>query len=601
MVLKLLGQQDCFGSLWLPFAACIFPNCSEFPRRYTIFYGTDGDAAANIARDAILENSNWESLIEAWQRPLLDDKRLPEWYPVTLFNEVYYLNSGGTVWTDGSPPVRSSVSIEGSNCSLDRSELGLKSIIDTTCQNDTTTNILGRVTSILEQTMHTPNSSNSAFGTNLLQEGEDNIGQFLYLEGTGYHMWNTYDVHFYASFALIRFFPKLQLSIQRDFAAAVLMHDSNKMKLIHDGQLVSRKVLGAVPHDIGIDDPWFEVNAYCLYNTNRWKDLNPKFVLQVYRDVVATGDKKFAQAVWPSVYVAISYMDQFDKDGDGMIENESFPDQTYDTWSVFGISAYNGGLWVAVLQAASALACKVGDKDSEDYFWYKFLKAKDVYRKLWNSSYFNYDDSGSRTSSSIQADQLAGQWCVMMDTTSTFSIYFEMLLVNWNGTMYARACGLLPVVDEDKARRTLDKVYNYNVLKVKCGKRGAVNGMLPDGTVDMSSMQSREIWSGVTYAVAASMIYEGLVDMAFHTASGIFEAAWSEEGLGYSFQTPEAWNIDDQYRSLLYMRPLAIWEMQWALSKPKLPKREPKSEVEADSVGKHHAGFSKVARLLKLP
>ena len=64
------------------------------------------------------------------------------------------------------------------------------------------------------------------------------------------------------------------------------------------------------------------------------------------------------------------------------------------------------------------------------------------------------------------------------------------------------------------------------------GKRGAVNGMLPDGTVDMSDMQSREIWSGVTYAVAATMMQEGLMDMAFHTASGVYEAAWSEQGLG---------------------------------------------------------------------
>ncbi|MBA0619979.1 hypothetical protein Godav_005762 [Gossypium davidsonii] len=224
-------------------------------------------------------------------------------------------------------------------------------------------------------------------------------------------------------------FPKLQLSIQRDFAAAVMMHDPSKMKLLHDGQLVARKVLGAVPHDIGMDDPWFEVNAYCLYDTDRWKDLNPKFVLQVYRDVIATGDKKFAQTVWPSVYVAMAYMDQFDKDGDGMIENDGFPDQTYDTWSVSGVSAYSGGLWVAALQAASALAHEVGDKGSEDYFWYKFLKAKDVYQKLWNGSYFNYDNSGSRT-------------------------------------------------------------------------------------------------------MAATMIHEDLVDMAFHTASGIFESVWSEEGLG---------------------------------------------------------------------
>ncbi|BFG19959.1 hypothetical protein CerSpe_062330 [Prunus speciosa] len=552
-----------------------FVGGKTYHRRYTKFYGTHGDAVANIAHDAILEHHHWESQIESWQRPVLDDKRLPEWYPITLFNELYYLNSGGTVWTDGLPPMHSLTSIGGRKFSLDRSSLGLKSIIDVPPQNDTAIDILGRMTSILEQ-VHTPIASNSAFGTNLLQEGEENIGQFLYFEGIEYQMWNTYDVHFYSSFALVMLFPKLQLSIQRDFAAAVMMHDPSKMRLLHDGKWVQRKVLGAVPHDIGLHDPWFEVNAYNLYNTDRWKDLNPKFVLQVYRDVVATGDKKFAQAVWPSVYVAMAYMEQFDKDGDGMIENDGFPDQTYDTWSVSGVSAYSGGLWLAALQAASAMAREVGDKGSEDYFWGKFQKAKVVYETLWNGSYFNYDNSGQSSSSSIQADQLAGQW-------------------------YARACGLLPIVDEDKARSALEKVYTYNVLKFKDGRQGAVNGMLPDGKVDMSSLQSREIWSGVTYAVAATMIHEDMIDMAFHTAGGVYEAAWSKEGLGYAFQTPEAWTTSGEFRSLGYMRPLAIWSMHWALSKPTLFKQETKLEADEGSLHRHKVGFAKVAQLLKLP
>ena len=312
--------------------------------------------------------------------------------------------------------MHSLLSIGGRKFSLDRSQSGLKSIIDTPEQNNTAIDILERMTSVLEE-VHAPVSSKSAIGTNLLQKGDENVGQFLYFEGIEYHMWNTYDVHFYSSFALVMLFPKLQLSIQRDFAAAVLMHDPSKMKLLHDGKWASRKVLGAVPHDIGIDDPWYEVNAYNLYNTDRWKDLNPKFVLQIYRDVVATSDEKFAEAVWPSVYVAMAYMDQFDKDGDGMIENEGFPDQTYDTWSVTGVSAYSGGLWVAALQAASAIARVVGDKGSEEYFWHKFQKAKAVYQKLWNGSYFNYDSSGRISSSSIQADQLAGQWSVLIGVT----------------------------------------------------------------------------------------------------------------------------------------------------------------------------------------
>ncbi|GAB4846802.1 hypothetical protein Ancab_025808 [Ancistrocladus abbreviatus] len=416
-----------------------------------------------------LDHGSWESQIEAWQKPVIEDKRVPEWYPITLFNELYFLNAGASVWTDGSSPMHSLMTIEDQRLSLDRSKSKIENSAHASELNDTAIDILERMTSTFEQ-MHKTVGANSAFGPNLLQEGDENIGQFLYLEGTEY---------------------------------PVLMHDPSKMKILHDGRRVSRKVLGAVP--IGLNDPWFEVNSYSLHNTDRWKDFNPKFVLQVHRDVVATGDKKFAQAVWPSVYVAMAHMDQFDKDGDGMIVNEA-------------------------LQAASAMARGVGDKGSQDYFWFKYQKAKAVYEKLWNGSYFNYDDSSSSNSSSIQADQLAGQWD---------------------------------------------------------GRRGAVNGMLPNGTIDTSSMRSREIWSGVTPAIAATMIREGLVDMGLQAAYVNYETAWSERGLGHSFQTPEGWNNNDQYRSLCYMRPLAIWAV------------EVRPEVKEESLLRDHMGYSKVARLLK--
>lgn len=314
--------------------------------------------------------------------------------------------------TDGCAPVQSISTNGDRKFSLDRPAVSeFRNTNDTFNPNDTATEILGRMTFANEQ-IQTPVASNSALGTHLIQNVEENIGQYLYLEGIEYHMWNTYDVHFYSSFALLMLFPKLELSIQRDFARAVMTHDPSKIKIMSDGTWVPRKVLGAVPHDIGLNDPWFEVNAYNFYNTDRWKDLNSKFVLQVYRDMIATGDKAFAIAVWPSVYIAMAYMDQFDKDGDGMIENEGYPDQTYDAWTVNGVSTYCGGLWVAALQAASAMASEVGDIKSAGFFWAKFQKAKCVYDKLWNGSYFNYDDSGRISSSSIQADQLAGHWSV---------------------------------------------------------------------------------------------------------------------------------------------------------------------------------------------
>ena len=36
-----------------------------------------------------------------------------------------------------------------------------------------------------------------------------------------------------------------------------------------------------------------------------------------------------------SVYVAMAYMDQFDRDGDEMIENDGFPDRTYVTYRLW--------------------------------------------------------------------------------------------------------------------------------------------------------------------------------------------------------------------------------------------------------------------------
>lgn len=555
-----------------------FASGKTYHRRYTKFYGTHVDAAAIIARDAIFEHEQWESQIEAWQKPIIDDKNLPEWYSLSLFNELYYLNAGGTIWTDGSPPMQSLSAIGDRKFTLDQSRIEIDKTIQNLHLTSASSQILGRMESILE-TIHSPLSSSSAFGAYLLQNGEESIGQFLYLEGIEYHMWNTYDVHFYSSFALLMLFPKLELNIQRDFALAVLMHDPTKIKIMSDGRWVPRKVLGAVPHDMGLNDPWFEVNAYNFFNTDRWKDLNSKFVLQAYRDMRVTGDKKFAKAVWPAVYTAMAFLDQFDKDGDGMIENEGFPDQTYDAWTVTGVSAYCGGLWVAALQAASAMAREVGDMESADYFLSRFHKAKVVYdEELWNGSYFNYDNSGSSTSSSIQADQLAGHW-------------------------YARAIGLSPIVDEDKVRSALEKIYNFNVLKVHGGTRGAVNGMLPDGRVDMSALQSREIWSGVTYSLAAVMIQEDMTDMAFKTAAGIYETVWSQKGLGFAFQTPEAWNTDDEFRSIAYMRPLSIWAMQWALTKTSLFNQDIKLEHNSDIVVNPipPEGFAKVARLLKLP
>lgn len=109
----------------------------------------------------------------------------------------------------------------------------------------------------------------------------------------------------------------------------------------------------------------------------------------------------------------------------------------------------------------------------------------------------------------------------------------------------------------------LKTIFEKNVMSFAGGKMGAVNGMRPDGVPDTSSVQSSEVWVGVVYALAATMIQEGLVQEGFHTAEGCYRTVW--EHLGMAFQTPEAYCEKKVYRSLAYMRPLSIWSMQLAL------------------------------------
>lgn len=60
-------------------------------------------------------------------------------------------------------------------------------------------------------------------------------------------------------------------------------------------------------------------------------------------------------------------------------------------------------------------------------------------------------------------------------------------------------------------RKSLAAIYEHNVLKWCGGNMGAVNGYVAGARprVDRGALQSMEAWCGVTYALAATMIYEG--------------------------------------------------------------------------------------------
>ena len=451
----------------------------KWHRRYTDFYGSSGLNSWAIARDGLKNATVWSDAIDAWQSPYVNDESKPLWYRGMLFNELYVLADLGSFW--GRP--------EGSDRKLPP--------------------------------------------------------VYSFMECYDYPFFETLDVRFYGSMPLIKFWPDIEKAVMRDFSETVSHEYSEKMiwvwKSQHSDSTVFkiRKAKGALPHDLGVpaEDPFVQINQFSWQDTNGWKDLNPKFVLLVYRDFVLTGskDKQFLRETWPAIRESLAYLRKFDTEGDGVPENGGYPDQTYDEWIVRGTSAYSGGLWLASLRAAEEIAKKLGDSSAASQYHDLFARAQASYiKKLWNGEYFRYDTQ-SEYRDNIQADQLAGQW-------------------------YANLTGLGDLVPRDMQLSSLKKIYSFNVLKFADGSMGAVNGIAPDGSLVKSNEQVEEVWTGTTFGLAALMLGEGLKDEAFRTAWGVYHTTY--ETKGYWFRTPEAWDISGNYRASMYMRPAAIWAME---------------------------------------
>jgi len=475
------GSQTVAFALAWDFPVTSFGDGRRWHPQYTRWYGHDGDAAWRMAADALRERHAWLAAIDAWQAPVLASAHRPNWYKAALFNELYFLVDGGTVWGDPADAAGSAPAGE-----------------------------------------------------------PPEPGRFGLLECFDYAFYNTLDVYFYASPALIQLWPALAGQIVRDFVRSVTVDDPEVVPVWATGGKAIRKIPGALPHDVGgpSEDPFVRLNTYHLRDPNIWKDLNSKFVLLVWQAVHLLGDDQLARDSWPAVRLAMQRLAATDRDGDGLPEHDGVPDQTYDTWPMSGPSAYGGSLWIAATAAAERLA--VMAHDTATAAWLADIRERATVAfeaRLWTGTHYLYDGGGGPSSDSVMSDQLVGQW-------------------------FADATGLGDLLPRDHVETALRTVFARNVMGFLGGSAGAVNGTRPDGSVDESGEQSQEVWTGTTYALAAFMLGRGLPAEAWQTARGIDAVV---ESRGYRFRTPEAWDAACNFRASMYLRPLAIWAIEQAL------------------------------------
>jgi len=327
-------------------------------RRYSDFFSASGTNAAAIAAEALRDWPAWLQQIEAWQQPVLARTDLPEALRMALFNELYDLASGGSLWTAASSadPV---------------GQFGVLECLDYAWYESLDVRL---------------------------------YGSFALLQ-----LWPELDKAVLRSFA--RAIP----------AADATPRPIGWYFTQGKGRVeAARKLAGATPHDLGApNERPFEATNYTAYqDCNLWKDLASDFVLQVWRTfkLAPNGeDLRFLADCWPAAVQALHYLKAFDTNNDGLPDNGGAPDQTFDDWPLKGVSAYCGALWIAALEAALAMAQRLQldlglDTSGDQRTFGSWLEQSrsNFDRLLWNGEFYKIDaESGTPV---VMADQLCGDF-----------------------------------------------------------------------------------------------------------------------------------------------------------------------------------------------
>jgi non-lysosomal glucosylceramidase len=347
-------QQIPFAIAW-DFPVTEFAEGVQYFRRYTDFFGRNGANAEAIVTTAIQNYRQWQTQIQQWQQPILDRSDLPDWFKMALFNELYDLTSGGTLWSAAD----------------DRDSYGQFAVLE--CLDY-------RWYESLDVRLY------GSFGLLMLFPELDKAILRAFARAIPAEDANTRTIGYYYTIG-------------------------------SESPQALRKAKNATPHDLGAPNEhvWEKTNYTSYQDCNLWKDLGSDFVLQVYRDFVMTGgtDTTFLAECWEAIVAALEYLKAFDLDGDGIPENSGAPDQTFDDWRLQGVSAYCGGLWIAALEAAIAIGKilpSTADRSTSVQTFQTWLtQSRAIYHDtLWNGQFYRLDSgSGSEV---VMADQLCGQF-----------------------------------------------------------------------------------------------------------------------------------------------------------------------------------------------
>lgn len=337
-------------------------------------------------------------------------------------------------------------------------------------------------------------------------------GTWAVWEGMGCCGLQTLDVGFYGSTPIALFFPEQEKIAMRLSAR----HQNAEGKMPH-----------FFPGNFETPDAWDKI------------DLMPKFTLMVYRDYLWSGDLDYLKEMWPVIKRAMAYDQRSDQNKDWLPDDHG-ADETYDTWEMEGTTSYVSSIWLAGLAASIRMAEIVGDDAAQaDYAHWLEQGQKSFDSELWNGDFYQMSRSiaNGHQSTGIMLAGMVGQW-------------------------FAHLCDLGYVFPPDKVRRHNLAALKYCRQATRPGMPlvnpmdgiAYVNAHWPDGSGPKGEGQWSAPWTGVEYAYASALGFEGLTDQAVTVVSDVYDryakrlAPWDHIECGDH-----------------YYRPLGVWAVLLSL------------------------------------
>lgn len=281
-------------------------------------------------------------------------------------------------------------------------------------------------------------------------------------EGLGCCGFHTTDITYQGSFSILALFPALQ-----------------KIQMIQGARF--QKEDGRVHHTFLQDFFHVDDDGYARV------DMNPQFVMMVYRDYLWTGDKAYLEMLWPNVLKAMDNTRRLDTDGDGLPDDHC-QKQTYDVWNLNGCPSYISSLWIGALFCASRMAEHMQDEARALEWKVLFRQAVDSFdRLLWNGEYYNLwvDPRTGRKDESCMTDQLSGEW-------------------------FLRINGLGSVLPDDRVKHLLQTIYKYSFSAEKGISNCTVFKEKECSIHTYESFHAIVPWTGIEQAIAGMMLAMGM-------------------------------------------------------------------------------------------